>query len=118
MRREGVDKIFFAGTPLSEMVEYVHKHYSGPHKPFRGRKPSADMQLARKLTEIEDSYAGQKNVRHRRRSTTEIRKRRIRKVKVFGFTGPGGAGKTTLIDETCAAPSASRTESANRDSLA
>src|SRR5436190_17056297 len=44
MRRHGVDKIFFAGTSLSEMVDYVHKHYSGPHKAFRGRKkPSADM---------------------------------------------------------------------------
>src|SRR5205807_6587223 len=26
-------------------------------------------------------------------------KKKIRNTKVFGFTGPGGAGKTTLIDE-------------------
>ncbi len=97
MRKNGVDKIFFAGTSLQDMVDYVHQHYSGSHKPFRGRKPSADMELARKLTEIEDSYAGKK----RPASKKKIKKPKseTRKVKVFGFTGPGGAGKTTLIDE-------------------
>jgi methylmalonyl-CoA mutase cobalamin-binding domain/chain len=94
MRRHGVDKIFFAGTSLSEMVDYVHKHYGGPHKPFRTRKPSADMQLARKLTKIEDSYAGKKSGRKK-----TLTKTRRGKTRVFGFTGPGGAGKTTLIDE-------------------
>lgn len=96
MRRHGVDKIFFAGTSLSEMVDYVHKHYGGPHKPFRSRKPSADMQLARKLTKIEDSYAGKKA--SRKKSLAKSKTRRG-KTRVFGFTGPGGAGKTTLIDE-------------------
>ena len=96
MRRHGVDKIFFAGTSLSEMVDYVHKHYGGPHKPFRSRKPSADMQLARKLTKIEDSYAGKKASR---KKTLAKSKTRRGKTRVFGFTGPGGAGKTTLIDE-------------------
>jgi methylmalonyl-CoA mutase cobalamin-binding domain/chain len=96
MRRNGIDKIFFAGTSLEDMVDYVHKHYSGPHKPFRGRKASADMQLARKLTEIEDSYAGRK-LRPKKRSAKS--KKKTGKTRVFGFTGPGGAGKTTLIDE-------------------
>ena len=32
MRRNGIDKIFFAGTSLGDMVEYVHKHYGGAHK--------------------------------------------------------------------------------------
>jgi methylmalonyl-CoA mutase cobalamin-binding domain/chain len=96
MRRHGVDKIFFAGTSLSEMVDYVHKRYGGPHKPFRSRKPSADMQLARKLTKIEDSYAGKKA--SRKKSLVKSKTRRG-KTRVFGFTGPGGAGKTTLIDE-------------------
>src|SRR5216117_2300590 len=27
MERKGVDRIFFAGTPLAEMVEFVKKHY-------------------------------------------------------------------------------------------
>src|SRR5262250_1170417 len=29
MKRSGVDQIFFAGTPLTDMVAYVKKHYSG-----------------------------------------------------------------------------------------
>src|SRR5450631_475398 len=98
MRRNGVDKIFFAGTSLADMVDYVHKHYDGPHKPFRGRKPNADMQLARKLTEIEDAYANGK----KKRPTPKGRKSKKSnhgQPRVFGFTGPGGAGKTTLIDE-------------------
>ncbi len=94
MRRNGVDKIFFAGTSLGDMVDYVHQHYGGTHKAFRGRKPSADMQLARKLTEIEDAYAGKKAPKKKRAT-----KAKPGKTRVFGFTGPGGAGKTTLIDE-------------------
>jgi methylmalonyl-CoA mutase len=103
MRRNGIDKIFFAGTSLTDMVDYVHKHYGGPHKPFRGRKPSADMQLARKLTEIEDRYAAGKGKRptpNAKRQTPKGRKGGGKgATRVFGFTGPGGAGKTTLIDE-------------------
>lgn len=92
MQRRGVDKIFFAGTSLTDMVEYVRQNYGGP----RGRRVNADadMKLARKLTEIEDSYATGK-----RRGKAEPRKPKSSKTKVIGFTGPGGAGKTTLIDE-------------------
>jgi methylmalonyl-CoA mutase cobalamin-binding domain/chain len=103
MRRNGIDKIFFAGTSLTDMVDYVHKHYGGTHKSFRVRKPSADMQLARKLTEIEDRYAKGKKQRltpNAQRLTSKGRKGGNRNgTRVFGFTGPGGAGKTTLIDE-------------------
>jgi methylmalonyl-CoA mutase len=53
------------------------------------------MKLARKLTEIEDSYANGK----RSRKSIANRKSKIANTKVIGFTGPGGAGKTTLIDE-------------------
>ncbi|HSH39968.1 MAG TPA: cobalamin-dependent protein [Chthoniobacterales bacterium] len=92
MQRRGVDKIFFAGTSLTDMVGYVREHYGAP----RGRRATADvdMKLARKLTEIEDSYASGK-----RRGKAEPRKLKSSRTKVFGFTGPGGAGKTTLIDE-------------------
>ena len=99
MRKNGVDKIFFAGTSLQEMVDYVHKHYCGSHGPFRGRKPSADMELARKLTDIEDRFAEKKGRRPTPRKKIRSPKPENRKTKVFGFTGPGGAGKTTLIDE-------------------
>ena len=104
MRRKGVDKIFFAGTPLSEMVEYVHKHYGGAQK-RKGKARTDEIRLAWRLTEIEDRYAGKKGKRptsNVQRPTSNGRKSKGGKKKgtrVFGFTGPGGAGKTTLIDE-------------------
>ncbi|HKP02138.1 MAG TPA: cobalamin-dependent protein [Chthoniobacterales bacterium] len=95
MQKRGVDQIFFAGTSLTEMVQWVHKRYGKGHK-HGGRKGApADMQLARKLTEIEDRYANDK----RAKKKIENRKSKFENTKVMGFTGPGGAGKTTLIDE-------------------
>jgi methylmalonyl-CoA mutase len=92
MKRKGVDKIFFAGTSLTEMTDYVREHYGKPREK-RLRVKSPDMELARKLTEIEDSFA-----RGRKRPTPNA-KQKHQTSKVIGFTGPGGAGKTTLIDE-------------------
>jgi methylmalonyl-CoA mutase len=92
MQRRGVDKIFFAGTSLTDMVEFVRERYGKS----RGRRASGDaeMKLARKLTEIEDSYTSDKRARR-----AEPRRPKSNQTKVIGFTGPGGAGKTTLIDE-------------------
>ena len=93
MQRRGVDKIFFAGTSLTEMVQFVHDHYGKPRK--RTARKTPEMQLARKLTEIEDSYANRK----RPKKASARTKKSIGETRVIGFTGPGGAGKTTLIDE-------------------
>ena len=92
MQRRGVDKIFFAGTSLTDMVEYVRVNYGGK----RGRRATAhaDMKLACKLTEIEDGYASGKS-----KAKGQSKKQKSTRTKVIGFTGPGGAGKTTLIDE-------------------
>ena len=103
MRRKGVDEIFFAGTSLDDMVKFVHRRYGKP----RGRRPRAkspDQELAHKLTQIEEAYAKEKrptpNAKH---STPKSEKHQTSNIKhrtsVIGFTGPGGAGKTTLIDE-------------------
>jgi methylmalonyl-CoA mutase cobalamin-binding domain/chain len=89
MKRKGVDQIFFAGTSLIDMAEYVKKHYGKRKKRSPGSNP--DLTLARKLTDVEDAAAGGK--KHR---TSRVERRTS---KVIGFTGPGGAGKTTLIDE-------------------
>jgi len=99
MRRKGVDKIFFAGTSLAEMTDYVREHYGKPWK--RAAAKSPDMELARKLTEIEEAAAKQKKHRTRLRKAAARQASSIkhRTSKVIGFTGPGGAGKTTLIDE-------------------
>ena len=91
MQKRGVDKIFFAGTSLTGMVDWVHERYG---KGKRGSRDgaAADLQLARKLTQIEDAYANGKSPR-------KPAAKKSGNTRVIGFTGPGGAGKTTLIDE-------------------
>jgi methylmalonyl-CoA mutase len=107
MKRKGVDEVFFPGTSLEEMVKFVHQRYGRP-RTKRPRPKSSDQELAHKLTEIEDGYASGKRKRSTlnvQRSTLKSRKTRQtsnikhQTSKVIGFTGPGGAGKTTLIDE-------------------
>jgi methylmalonyl-CoA mutase len=99
MKRKGVDNIFFAGTSLAEMTDYVRKHYGKPRRK-RSRPKSPDQELAHKLTEIEDAYAARrKRPTLNPRSKIRNPKSAIRNTRVVGFTGPGGAGKTTLIDE-------------------
>jgi methylmalonyl-CoA mutase cobalamin-binding domain/chain len=90
MERQGVEKIFFAGTSLDEMADYVRENYGKPRKK-RSRAKTRDIALARRLTEIEETAGRGKKIRNPQSA--------IRKSKVIGFTGPGGAGKTTLIDE-------------------
>jgi methylmalonyl-CoA mutase len=107
MRRKGVDEIFFAGTSLDDMVKFVHRHYGKP-RAKRPRPKSFDQELAHELTEIEEAYGIGKRKRrtpNAQRSTSNAAKGhqtsniKHRTSKVIGFTGPGGAGKTTLIDE-------------------
>ena len=94
MKRQGVDQIFFAGTSLTEMADYVQKNYRKP----RNKRPTKNSRhllvLARELTKIEDAFTNGKAPKKNRKSQIANRKS-----KVIGFTGPGGAGKTTLIDE-------------------
>jgi methylmalonyl-CoA mutase cobalamin-binding domain/chain len=89
MKKKGVDEIFFAGTSLTDMVEYVKKHYGKARKRRANSKP--DLVLARKLSGLEEAAA-----RRGKHQTSNIKPRTS---KVIGITGPGGAGKTTLIDE-------------------
>jgi methylmalonyl-CoA mutase cobalamin-binding domain/chain len=89
MKRKGVDQIFFAGTSLEEMVACVKKHYAT--RRARARSSNRDLVLARKLTELEVTTG--KRSQNRKSQIAD------RNSKVIGFTGPGGAGKTTLIDE-------------------
>jgi methylmalonyl-CoA mutase len=98
MRRKGVDEVFFAGTSLGEMVKFVHQHYGKP-RTKRPHAKSFDLELAHKLTKIEDAYASGKRKRPTLNAQRSTPNRNIRNSKVVGFTGPGGAGKTTLIDE-------------------
>jgi len=98
LQRRGVDRIFFPGTSLEEITTWVCTKYSGrAHGPARDvsrsesrRRTDRDPELAQAITVLEQN--GQK---HRSRSTTLS----SRRCPIIGITGPGGAGKTTLIDE-------------------
>ena len=87
MRASGVDRIFFAGTPLSEIVEYVLTRFARPARdgaPSRGA--SEDLRISHLLAA---------SAKGKRRNGPPSGHEPL----VIGITGPGGAGKTTLIDE-------------------
>ena len=89
MKRHGVDEIFFAGTPLDGIVQFVKTRYgTTPRlKPaMRFGLNNEELKLSRMLT------AGQSGPKF----STSARKTSS---KTIGITGPGGVGKTTLIDE-------------------
>jgi methylmalonyl-CoA mutase cobalamin-binding domain/chain len=109
MKRKGVDEIFFAGTSLGEMVKFVHERY-GRARPKHRRAKTTDQELAHQLTEIEEACAAGRKSPTRLRNATARQalnvqpsisesKKKHQTSRVIGFTGPGGAGKTTLIDE-------------------
>src|SRR6478735_1782036 len=105
MRRKGIDEIFFAGTSLDDMVKFVHRRYGKP-RAKRPRPKSFDQELAHELTDIEEAYGIGKRKRRtpnaqRQTQNAKIANRKTQNAnaRVIGFTGPGGAGKTTLIDE-------------------
>ena len=98
MRRKGVDEIFFAGTSLDDMVKFVHRRYAKP-RTKRPRPKSVDQELAHKLTQIEDAQSRGKRTTPNTAKGHQTSNIEHRTSKVIGFTGPGGAGKTTLIDE-------------------
>ena len=77
MQKRGVDKIFFAGTSLTDMVDFVHERYGKAHKPKSRRGAPADMQLARKLTADRGSATRKANAR--RKSATKSEDRRTRR---------------------------------------
>src|SRR5881392_1594275 len=76
MRRKGVDEIFFAGTSLDDMVEFVHRRYGKP-RAKRPRPKSFDQELAHRLSEIEEAHA----IANRKRRTPNA-KRPTQKVKI------------------------------------
>jgi methylmalonyl-CoA mutase len=80
------------------MVKFVHRRYGKP-RAKRPRPKSVDQELAHKLSEIEEAYGIGKRKRRTAKVKIANRKSQVANATVIGFTGPGGAGKTTLIDE-------------------
>jgi putative protein kinase ArgK-like GTPase of G3E family len=80
-------------------VKFVHQRFGKP-RTKRPRAKTPDQELAHQLTKIEDAYASRGRKRptlNAQRSTSKSETRH--RTSVVGLTGPGGAGKTTLIDE-------------------
>jgi len=96
MYGRGVDRIFFAGTPLTEMLAYVRAGYSEvEQRPYDTSFAGTDQFLARQLTLAERGAGTLPKAPEEAHGGAKPR----RNSKVIGLTGPGGAGKTTLIDE-------------------
>jgi len=93
MKRQGTDRIYFAGTPLDAMMAEIKRDYARAAKPnarFKGDRALARaLSIAEGGTQPPDAFA-------RSASGTP---RSTKKSFVVGVAGPGGAGKSTLIDE-------------------
>lgn len=86
MKSYGVDEIFLAGTPFEKMVQKLRNLY-GDKRTELPDLVEDDLSLAQMLTAVENQYEGATRPANKGHAV------------VVGFTGPGGAGKTTLIDE-------------------
>jgi len=91
MRRGGVDRVFFAGTPLAEIVAAVKAGYARELRP--DARLRGDRALGRAITLAEGG------TKTRRPPGGTPGKGLGGSGFVVGVAGPGGAGKSTLIDE-------------------
>ncbi len=92
MYAAGVDRLFFAGTPLSEIIEQILRRYAkGEKEPYTTTAQTADAEryLSKSLS---------KTVAEATVAKLEDPSRSKHPLSI-GITGPGGVGKTTLIDE-------------------
>ena len=90
MQRAGTDRIFFAGTPLAEMMRAIKRDYARVLKP--AAKLRGDRALARAITHSECRSGFTPD-------TSRVKRDLQKHTFVLGVAGPGGAGKSTLIDE-------------------
>lgn len=88
MKRRGVDRIFFAGTPLDAMMDEIKRDFGRTLK--IDRRLAGDRALARAISVAESTGKPRRLPKARRGAKRPV---------VIGVAGPGGAGKSTLIDE-------------------
>jgi methylmalonyl-CoA mutase cobalamin-binding domain/chain len=102
MQKQGVARVFFPGTSLDEIVAFVKQTYAAPQRSRNGvaGRDARDHRIARALTRV----AGNERLPRQSQSQGPRLSRGLSTgseslPRVIGITGPGGAGKTTLIDE-------------------
>jgi len=109
MKRQGTDRIFFAGTPLDDIMALIKRDYARDAKP--NAKFKGDRALARAITIAEteaftvgaalrrDSDVTAASKKSGRKAPPTATVKGTKQAFVVGIAGPGGAGKSTLIDE-------------------
>ena len=97
MKRQGTDRIYFAGTPLDAMMAEIKRDYARVAK--MNKKFKGDRALARAITIAEDASFLEARRPRRAASAGEVARAPTKKPFIVGVAGPGGAGKSTLIDE-------------------
>ena len=102
MKRQGTDRIFHAGTPLADITDLIRREYARPLKP--NAKFKGDRALARAITTAELTAASPRPPKGLQRpmggkSAQQQDFTGAARAFVGGGAGPGGAGKSTLIDE-------------------
>ena len=92
MLSEGTDRLYFAGTPLEKMLAEIQTRYGRPRQVDAPAHATDEMKFSLALSAAEEG-----------RGPEEWRGAPLGtgggKPRVVGITGPGGVGKTTLIDE-------------------
>ena len=96
MARSGVDRIFFAGTPLDEIISFVLDY--GERKRAEPRR-SAKSRRGDGMPDPGEGFPSDRWIAHALTAGAAPRRSRERRPRTVGIAGPGGAGKTTLIDE-------------------
>lgn len=98
MQRAGVHQIFFAGTSLTDIVATIRRVYN--RQLANDGNLHGDRALARAITMHERKPTRARRIRDPRSARPSRRHAAPRRTPfVIGVAGPGGAGKSTLIDE-------------------
>jgi methylmalonyl-CoA mutase len=114
MKRQGTDRIYFAGTSLDSMMAEIKRDYG--HALKANSKLMGDRALARAITlaewmagapdpasdtksRVKKTAGSGDSALQLKRSLAAPKLQRSEGGFVVGVAGPGGAGKSTLIDE-------------------